>query len=345
MRSEPFGLTVRPCGRTQIAQIVLRTLNQQIVQTYLENLYLSVSTIHDQLGKAADGAARLADGADKLKTAAAQLSSGSGKLADGLGDAQRQASGATAPLRQLPAPAPGPLAGVASQFERLATGLEAAAGGANQVHNGARQLEGGVGQLSDGAHQLASQLAQGRDQVPVYSPAELERLKNVAATPAVAITDNTNIGAAVAAVAVTLALWACALGTYVITRAVPAAVLTSRERTATIVARTALNQAVTAIFKRPGRYASIAVLVIALVTSLMSTIPSALHTIGSYLPTHSAILGLRGVIVGSDVAATGVAQLAAWFAAGALATTLITEQRRVLGSKQLRLGSVLSPAT
>lgn len=376
-----------PLISTQIAQVVLRTLNQQIVQTYLENVYLSFSTIHDQLGKAADGATQLAAGADKLKTGAGQLSSGTGQLASGLGNAQSQVSAATAPLQQLPAPPPG---GPLSQIEQLALGLNAAANGANQVNNGAHQLKGGIDELSDGAHRLAAQLAQGRDQVPVYSKAEREHLKNVAAIPSVAVTDNTDIGAAVAAVAVALALWACALGTYVITRAVPAAVLTSRERTWLIVARAALpgaivavlaafalssilipilhiavvrwfqllgvtlltaltfialNQALTAIFKRPGRFTSIAVLVLALVTSLMSTIPAALHTIGNHLPTHAAILALRGVIVGSDVTATGVAQLAAWLAAAGLVTILVTERRRVLGSKQLRLGSVLSSAT
>jgi putative membrane protein len=87
------------------------------------------------------------------------------------------------------------------------------------------------------------------------------------------------------------------------------------------------------------------VLVLALVTSLMSTIPSALHAIGGYLPTRAAILALRGVIIGSDIAATGVVQLAAWLVAGSLATVLVTEQRRALSSKQLRLGSILSPAT
>ncbi len=379
-----------PLISTQIAQVVLHTLNQQIVQTYLENVYLSFSTMHDQLDKAADGAAELATGADELKPGAGQLSSGAGQLASGLGNAQSQASAVTAPLSQLPAPPPGPLSGAASQIEQLASGLSSAATGADQLHNGAQQLEGGIGQLSDGAHQLATQLAQGRDQVPVYDPAQRDRLKDVAATPAVAITDNTDVGAAVAAVAVALALCACALGTYVITRAVPAAVLTSRERTWLIVARAALpgvtvavlatfalsvilipilslsvgrwfqllgvtlltaltfmalNQAVTAIFKRPGRFASITVLVLALVTSLMSTIPAALHTIGGYLPTHAAILALRGVIIGSDIAVTGVAQLTAWLVAGAIATVLVTEQRRVLSSKQLRLGSVLSPAT
>jgi YhgE/Pip-like protein len=379
-----------PLISTEIAQVVLRTLNQQIVQTYLENVYLSFSTIHDQLHEAADGAAQLAAGADELKAGAAQLSSGSGQLASGLGDAQNKVSAVTAPLKQLPPPLPGPMSGAASQVEQLASGVNSAASGANQLHDGAQQLETGIGRLSDGAHQLADQLAKGRDQVPTYDQAQRDRLKGVAATPAVAITDNTDVGAAVAAVAVALALWACALGTYVITRAVPAAVLTSRERTQLIVARAAapgvtvavlatlalslilvpvlsisagrwfellgvtllsalafmaLNQAATAIFDRPGRYLSIAVLVLTLVTSLMSTIPAALHTIGDVLPTHAAILALRGVIIGSDIALTGVAQLTVWLVAGTLATTLVAEQRRVLTGRQLRLGSVVPPAT
>jgi len=379
-----------PLISTEIAQVVLRTLNQQIVQTYLENVYLSFATIHDQLGKAADGAAQLADGADKLKTGAGQLASGSGELSLGLGEAQRKVSVVTAPVGQLPPPPPGPLSGAASQIEQLASGVNSAASGADQIHDGAQQLETGLGQLSDGAHQLAGQLAKGRDQVPAYDQAQRDRLKDVAATPAVAITDNTDVGAAVAAVAVALALWACALGTYVITRAVPAAVLTSRERTWLIVARAAmpgvtvavlaavalslilvpvlnitagrwfellgvtllialtfmaLNQAVTAVFRRPGRYLSITVLVLALVTSLMSTIPAALHAVGGYLPTHAAILALRGVIIGSDIAVTGIAQLGVWLALGVVGTVLVTEQRRVLRAKQLRLGSVLSPAT
>jgi hypothetical protein len=41
----------------------------------------------------------------------------------------------------------------------------------------------------------------------------------------------------------------------------------------------------------------------------------------------------------------GGAQLAAWLVAGAVATVLVTEHRRALSSKQLRLGSALSAAT
>ena len=78
----------------------------------------------------------------------------------------------------------------------------------------------------------------------------------------------------------------------------------------------AQHQEDTTVFDRPGTFASIAVLVLTLVTGLMSTIPAALHTIG--LPTHAAILALRGVIIGSDIAPTGIAQLTAWLVVGAL---------------------------
>jgi putative membrane protein len=91
-------------------------------------------------------------------------------------------------------------------------------------------------------------------------------------------------------------------------------------------------------------WASTGSIPMALVTSLMSTIPNGLH-IGRFLPTRAATLAARGVIIGSDIAVTGVAQLAAWLVAGASATVRVTEQRRVPTGKQLRLGTVPSPAT
>jgi len=50
-------------------------------------------------------------------------------------------------------------------------------------------------------------------------------------------------------------------------------------------------------------------------------------------------------ITGFSTAATGIAQLVVWLALGLLGTVLVTEQRRTLSSKQLRLGSILSAAT
>lgn len=377
-----------PLITTQIAQVVLGTLNRQIVQTYLNNVYLSFNTIHDQLDQAAEGAQRLAAGADDLHNGATRLSAGSQQLAGGLSDAQsrvaaarKQVTAALGPaLNRLPPPQPdGPL----SQIERLATGLDEAASGATQVNDGTHQLNTGLGQLSAGAHDLAAQLAQGRDKIPTYNEHERDTLSNVAAAPAVALTDNTDLGGAVAAVAVTLALWVCGLATYLATRALPGAVISSRESTRRIVLRAilpgttvaavtavalgllmipilhlparnwcalmgviiltaltflALNQALTAVLYRAGRFVCIAVLVLAVVTTLTATIPPTLHTIGNYLPTHAAILVLRGVIVDSNTAVGGSLELLVWLLMALVSTVLATEYRRTLRGKQLRLG-------
>ncbi len=243
-------------------------------------------------------------------------------------------------------------------------------------------------QLSGGAHELATQLAQGRDQVPAYDQTQRDRMSNVAATPAIAVTDGTDLGAAVAAVAVTLALWAGALSIFISSPPLPNAVLTSRKSTRRIVASaiapgaaiavvsaillsvtlipvlhlpagrwfgllgvtiltaltfTALNQAATAAFDLAGRFVCIAVLVLAVVTSLTSTIPPALHGVGNVLPTHAAILALRGVIIGSNTTIGGALELAVWMIGAAVATLFVTEGRRSLSGRQLRLGYVSSP--
>jgi putative membrane protein len=383
-----------PLVTSQIAQVVLRTLNQQIVQTYLDKVFVSFATIHDQLGKAADGASQLADGADKLTIGATQLADGTQQLASGLDAAQAQvnqvkatASGVQQQLRlppmpPLPAPPPGP---VTDHVDALVGQVNSAVTGIHQLNDGAHQLQGGLVQLSGGAHELATQLAQGRDQVPDYDQAQRDRVSNVAATPAVAVTDGTDLGAAVAAVAVTLALWAGALSMYISTRPLPGAVLTSRLSTRRIVAGAAvpgaavavlaammlscilipvlhlaagrwfgllgiailtgltfiaLNQAATAVFHLAGRFACIAVLVLAVVTSLTSTIPPTLHSIGNLLPTHAAILALRGVIIGSNTVVGGAIELVVWMLGAVVVTLLVTERRRSLGGKQLRYGFV-----
>jgi putative membrane protein len=98
-----------------------------------------------------------------------------------------------------------------------------------------------------------------------------------------------------------------------------------------------LNQTMVALAHRVGRFGSTAVLVLAVVTSLTSTIPPTLHTIGGFLPTHAAVLALRGIITGSATAATGIGHLAVWLLVSALATVAVTEHRRTLSGRQLRL--------
>ncbi|MBB4688404.1 YhgE/Pip domain-containing protein [Amycolatopsis jiangsuensis] len=493
----------------RVAQATRRTLSQQVVETYLDNVYVGFTTIHKQVGEAADGAGQLADGTAQLKDAtgrlasgAAQLAEGTGQLAGGSGQLSSGLTQAERDTAQLPAltrrladgadqVAQGnekladtvvPLANriiaaidalpsaadTARQFRRLAedcvdnggsssfcgqlreaaerftaeagkidegkagvranavrardsiqaladgarqvadgneqlagksgelaSGIAEAADGARQLDqgvrqadSGARELSSGAGQLDtgtkkvdDGAQELATQLDKGRGQVPSYTDAERAHLKTVASDPTTAATDSTPIGTLALTLFAVLALWALALATYIITRAVPDGVLTAREPTWRIILRAAipgataaglaavaitaiavpvvkpgfagsvgfllisllaasafvaLNQAATAIFGRAGRIASLAVLLLAGATGVVSTLPGPLYTIAGYLPTHGAVLALRAAATDGIGLGTGIAELVAWLLVGTLVSILVTDRRRYLSGKSLR---------
>ncbi|WP_406635084.1 YhgE/Pip family protein [Amycolatopsis sp. WGS_07] len=507
--SDAAGVT-DPSLATHIAKATQDTLNQQVVETYLDNVYVGFTTLHKQVGQAADGAAQLADGNRQLADAAGQLNegagqlangteqlaAGSGKLSTGLTQAERDTAQLPALTRQLATgadqvadgneqlaavvvplanriiaaidalpsannaaeqfrqladqcPANGGSASFCSDLSRtadrftadaqkidnataavranavkardsvqalaagarkvadgnaqladksgqLAAGIASAADGARQLDNGVRQtnsgahkLADGTGQLTDGAkkadhgaHELATQLDKGRDQVPSYTDAERAHLKTVAATPSTSAADATPTGTLALTLFAALGLWALALATYLITRAVPDAVLTAREPTWRIILRAALpgataaglaaiaitaiavpvlelglggtagflliallaasafvalNQAATAIFGRAGRIASLAVLVLAGATGVVSTLPGPLYALADYLPTHGAVLALRAAATDGTGLATGVAQLAAWLLVGGLVSILVTDRRRYLSARSIRL--------
>lgn len=124
----------------QIADRILdaakSSLNAQVTETYLGNLYLGFTDIKASLEEAADGAGQLADGAGELTDGANQLSDGTAQLADGA--------------------------------TTLADGTRRLATGANQLDDGVGQLAGGLGQLEDRTAPLPGQterLADGAEQV------------------------------------------------------------------------------------------------------------------------------------------------------------------------------------
>ncbi|MFB6726008.1 YhgE/Pip family protein [Kribbella sp. NPDC056345] len=391
-----------PALATQVARATQQSLDQQVVQTYLDNIYVGFTTIHGQLGKAADGATQLAagtkqlvpgaqqvaTGAGQLSTAATQLSSGakelaagtsqlatgSSQLSKGLTQAERDtaqlptltkqlADGAeqvaqgnqkiastVVPLanrviaaldavpsakadaakfqrlasqcsakggdpefcrqlakasrdftvtaakidatkariranavqirdsvqalatgsrkvangnRQLAAQAVPLTRGIASAAtgarqlatgaaavntgaQKLSTGAAQLATGAGKLATGAQQLSTGVGKVNTGAQQLAAELNKGRNQVPTYTADERNHLKTVAANPSTATVNTNSTGPLALGLFAALALWALALATYIVTRAVPDAVLTAREPTWRIIIRAAIPGATAA---------------------------------------------------------------------------------------------------
>lgn len=106
----------------------------------------------------------------------------------------------------------------------------------------------------------------------------------------------------------------------------------------------ALNQAATGIFGRPGRLASLAVLILGAATGILSTLPGPLYDIAGYLPTHGAVIALRATATGGPGLVGGIVELAVWLAIGTLATIVVTDRRRYLSTRQLRHGTLLPAA-
>lgn len=144
----------------QVTASAARLLGGELSAKYLDNIYLGFNTLHDQLGKAGDGAAQLAGGADKLaggteklSSGAEQLANGNRKLADGIGRLDdgtgKLANGAAGlaggldKLRDSTAPLPGKLTKLSTVADMQSSGV--------------RKLSGGLGALADGLEQTAKQ--------------------------------------------------------------------------------------------------------------------------------------------------------------------------------------------
>lgn len=126
----------------QVAQAAASLTGQQLSKGYLENVFVGFTSLHDQLGKAADGADQLASGAAQSATGATQLASGVHQLSDG---AAQLATGAGQ---------------AATGVSTLADGAAQLAGGATQAANGVSTLATNAQALSQPAQILATSLGQ-----------------------------------------------------------------------------------------------------------------------------------------------------------------------------------------
>jgi putative membrane protein len=138
-----------PVMSKDVADATVVALNQQVVQTYLDQVYVGFTTIHGKIGEAADGASRLASGTTRLSTGSRQLADGTSALVVGLGELSTGAGQARAGAQQL-----------ADGAHRLRTGSADLASGAGRLADGTGRLVTGSGQLSAGLDQLQSGTAQ-----------------------------------------------------------------------------------------------------------------------------------------------------------------------------------------
>jgi len=149
----------------QVSQTAATVLGQTLSSSTLENVFLSFTTLGDQLGDAADGASDLADGAKQTADGTVSLADGIRKLSTGASTLADAADGIASGVGKLGDGA----SGVASGVSALADGASSWASGAQNAADGLDTWATGAGTLADSTRKLSdglSQAASGLSQVP-----------------------------------------------------------------------------------------------------------------------------------------------------------------------------------
>jgi putative membrane protein len=154
----PGGRVVDEALAGIVATTATDVMSSSITETYVDNVLVGFTTLHDQLGQASDGATQLAAGAGSAASGADQLAAGAGQLADGAAASAAGADELADGAGQLADGAAASAAGadeLADGAGQLASGAAASAAGAGQLADGAGQLADGLGRSADAARGLA----------------------------------------------------------------------------------------------------------------------------------------------------------------------------------------------
>ena len=167
----------------EIARLAADTINSQLTESYLDNIYVGFNQVADQFVTIVDGSKQLADGAADLSDGTGEASEGAVQLSDGLntlsdnsselvGGGEQLQDGAAQladGANQLTDGANGLASGaseLSSGVSALATGSSALASGASELATGASALKSGASGLADGASDLSVGLSEFSEQTP-----------------------------------------------------------------------------------------------------------------------------------------------------------------------------------
>ena len=300
------------------------------------------------VGQIADGIDKSADGARQLSGGMVDVGTGAAKLGDG---ATGLADGAT---------------GIAGGATKLGDGITTLGDGAGALSDGLDELASGTGDLADGLHTASTSLPSFSDERstslasviadPVTSSSDSDDMFGPTTIPLLsavvlwfgalasfivlrAVPGSTLTSRRSSAGMVLRGFWpAAALGAaqgllvalvVQIVAQYDAAEWWGFAGFAVVagIAFAAINQALVAVFGGIGRWVSVLVGVVALATSLISTVPSWLAALGAAMPTAPA---LSGLIAPSGAAFAG---LTVWAVLSLGAATLAVATRRTTSAK------------
>ncbi|UJP08984.1 YhgE/Pip family protein [Microbacterium sp. KUDC0406] len=171
-----------------------------------KKLSTQLSTAGSGATALASGLGQLAGGIDQSADGARGLSTGASKIATGND-------------------------GIATGAAQLGDGATQLADGATELGSGLDKLAGGTGDLADGLHTASSSL-------PSFSEKESTSLASVVTNPVKADVANSSLfGATAIPLLVAIVLWFGSLASYVVMRAMPERVLTSRRSSMALALR------------------------------------------------------------------------------------------------------------
>lgn len=180
VQTAPDARVIDDAITAQVSQTAATVLGQTLSSSTLENVFLSFTTLGDQLGTAADGAASLADGAAKTADGTVSLADGIRKLSTGADSLADGADGIASGVGKLGDGASGVAAGVGA----LSDGASSWAAGAQKAADGLGTWAGGAGTLADNTRQLSNGLAQaasGLSQMPSVPQSFVDATNQLAA--------------------------------------------------------------------------------------------------------------------------------------------------------------------
>ncbi|MGD7707424.1 YhgE/Pip family protein [Microlunatus sp. Y2014] len=169
---------IDPMFSQRIVGAAVDSLNTDLTETYLSNVYVGFNTMGEQFKTVADASGKLADGTGELSTGMGEVAKGTTELNTGMAELSKNgstlASGVTEYTGGVTSLADGlaqlqsGTAELPSQTRQLANGMNASATGAEQLAGGAKELSGGVGEFAAGVKQTgqgAGELASGAEQL------------------------------------------------------------------------------------------------------------------------------------------------------------------------------------
>lgn len=235
------------------------SMNQSIVQSFVDTSLRGIQKIRKSLGKAADGSAQLTAGTAKANSGSTQLASGAGQVAAGnqelasvadqaRGYAQDAVSVSDRVVRRLERrvhrhpkdlfaallldgarQAHSVIVDVANQVDSAVGKIDELSTGSAELASGAAQLSTGMSQLLQGSQQLTTGLQNGTQQIPDWSAAQTRDIANHVSFPVVVqsrqINDAGTYGAGFAPYFMGMSLWVALMIVFMLLQPIPTRVL------------------------------------------------------------------------------------------------------------------------